>query len=94
MVDIVDLLVEKTDFKRARFEKALDDAEALGLPAYAKGNPEGYLFPATYAFGPNATPATMLRDMVDRWRQAADDAELEDAAEALGYTPAELMTVA
>jgi UPF0755 protein len=32
--------------------------------------------------------------MVDRWRQAADDAGLEDAAAELGYTPAELMIVA
>jgi len=94
VVDIVDRLVEKTDFKRARFEKALEDSAALGLPAYAKGNPEGYLFPATYAFAPNATPASMLKAMVDRWHQAADDAGLEEAAEKLGYTPAELMTVA
>jgi len=94
VVDIVDRLVDKTDFKRARFEKALDDPEALGLPAYAKGNPEGYLFPATYAFAPNDTPASMLKQMVDRWRQAADDAGLEEAAADLGYTPAELMTVA
>jgi UPF0755 protein len=94
VVDIVDRLVEKTDFKRARFEKALADPDALGLPAYAKGNPEGYLFPATYAFAPNATPATMLKAMVDRWRQAADEAGLEEAAEKLGYTAEELMTVA
>ena len=25
-------------------------------PTYAEGNPEGYLFPSTYDFGPNATP--------------------------------------
>ena len=32
--------------------------------------------------------------MVDRWRQAADDAGLEDAAAELGKTPAELMIIA
>ena len=32
--------------------------------------------------------------MVARWRQAADDAGLEDAAAALGKTPAELMVIA
>ena len=36
----------------------------------------------------------MLRAMVDRWRQAAEDADLEAAAERLGYSPHELMTVA
>ena len=32
--------------------------------------------------------------MVTRWRQAADDAGLEDAAAELGKTPAELMVIA
>jgi UPF0755 protein len=94
VVDIVELLVENTDFSKAQFEKVLANPDRLGLPDYAGGNPEGYLFPSTYGFGPNATPATMLQAMVERWQQAADDADLEGAAERLGYTPHELMTVA
>ncbi|GAA2144629.1 endolytic transglycosylase MltG [Nocardioides koreensis] len=94
VTDIVSILADNTDFKQAAFEKVLDAPGSLGLPRYAKGNPEGYLFPATYDFGPDATPKSILQDMVDRWKQAADDADLEGAAEQLGYTPAELMTVA
>jgi len=94
VADMLDLLAEETDFKRAQFEKALADPARLGLPEYAGGNPEGYLFPSTYAFGPDATPAAMLRAMVDRWKQAAADNGLEAAADRLGYTPHELMTVA
>jgi UPF0755 protein len=94
VVDILDLMVKNTDFKRAQFEKALDHPAKLGLPDYAGGNAEGYLFPATYGFGPDATPTTMLTAMVDRWKQAAEEADLEGAAERLGYTPHELMTVA
>lgn len=92
--DIVEVLAEKTDFSKGRFEKVLDQPDRLGLPEYADGNPEGYLFPATYDFGPDATPASMLTAMVDRWKQAAADADLEGAAADLGYTPQELMTVA
>ncbi|KQW43059.1 aminodeoxychorismate lyase [Nocardioides sp. Root1257] len=92
--DTVAILAKKTKFKKAAFEKVLDDPSALGLPDYAEGNPEGYLFPATYDFGPDATPESMLKAMVTRWRQAADDADLENAAADLGYTPQELMTVA
>jgi UPF0755 protein len=92
--DVVELLVEKTGFPKADFDKALEDPEALGLPAYADGNPEGYLFPATYDFGPEEKPADMLRDMVVRWEQAATDNDLEASAEALGYTPQEIMTIA
>lgn len=94
VVDTVAILAKKTKYKKSDFEKVLDRPEVLGLPDYAEGNPEGYLFPATYDFGPEATPETMLQAMVTRWQQAADDADLEARAEALGYTPAELMTIA
>lgn len=94
VVDTVAILAAKTKYSKADFEKVLKDPSQLGLPDYAEGNPEGYLFPATYDFGPDATPASMLTAMVDRWRQAADDADLEQAAADLGYTPQELMTVA
>lgn len=91
---IVALLAEGTDFSVAQFQKHIDDPAKIGLPDYAGGEAEGYLFPATYAFGPKAKPAEMLATMVDRWRQAADEAGLEEAAERLGYTPHELMTIA
>jgi len=93
-VDTIAILADKTKFSKADFQKVLDHPEQLGLPDYANGNPEGYLFPATYDFGPDATPKSMLTDMVDRWQQAADDADLEGAAAKLNYTPAQLMTVA
>ncbi|HEX5086676.1 MAG TPA: endolytic transglycosylase MltG [Nocardioides sp.] len=95
---VVDLLVEKTGFKKAEFEAALKDPKALGLPDYAEGNPEGnpegYLFPATYDFRPDEKPADMLHDMVARWQQAAQDNDLEAGAETLGYTPHQIMTIA
>ncbi|CAM5263133.1 Endolytic murein transglycosylase [Streptomyces tendae] len=37
----------------------------LKLPADAEGNPEGYLFPATYPLGENPTPEKLLTAMVD-----------------------------
>ena len=52
VVDIVELLVEKTDFSRAQFEKVLDDPASSACPTTPSGNPEGYLFPSTYGFGP------------------------------------------
>jgi UPF0755 protein len=94
VTDIVATLADNTDYPASAFEKVLKSPGALGLPAYAHGDPEGYLFPATYDFGPDATPKSMLGDMVDRWKQAAQEADLEGAAKDLGYTPEELMTVA
>jgi UPF0755 protein len=94
VVDILETLAKATDYSVEDFEKVLQDPGKIGLPDYAGGDAEGYLFPATYAFGPKDKPKDMLSAMVARWRQAADEAGLEDAAAALGYTPHKLMTVA
>jgi UPF0755 protein len=92
--DTLALLADKTKIPLQQFEKALDRPDSIGLPSYAEGNAEGYLFPATYAFPPNADATDMLSAMVERWQQAADEADLEGRAEELGYTPGELMIVA
>jgi len=92
--EILPLLAKATDYPVGAFEKVLQDPASIGLPEYADGNAEGYLFPSTYDFGPKDKPADMLKKMVDRWQQAADDAGLEEKAAALGYTPGEIMTVA
>ena len=91
---VVARLVKETGIKKEEFDAALKDPKALGLPAYADGNPEGYLFPATYQFGPKENAADMLHDMVVRWQQAAADVDLEAKAQAMGYTPHEMMTIA
>lgn len=94
VADVIDRLAKGTDFSKKQFQKALADTDALGLPDYADGNPEGYLFPATYTITPQDTPESILRDMVDRWEQAAADLDLEAAAAEIGYEPHEIMTVA
>jgi UPF0755 protein len=94
VVDTVAILAAKTKFPTSAFDAALEDGQALGLPAYAHGNAEGYLFPSTYGFGPKEKPADMLKDMVDRWKQSATDNDLEAGAKAQGKTPGEIMTIA
>jgi UPF0755 protein len=94
VVDVIDRLAKGTDFSKKQFQRALANTEALGLPDSAEGNPEGYLFPATYTITPGDNPRTILRSMVERWEQAASDLDLEAAADEIGYTPHEVMTVA
>ncbi|GII04978.1 hypothetical protein Pta02_69860 [Planobispora takensis] len=91
---IIPELAEKTGRPRKDFEAAAGDAEALDLPGYAKGRLEGYAFPATYEVTPSMTPADILAAMVERYKQTAESAGLESAAEALGRTPHEIMTIA
>ncbi|MEU6009430.1 endolytic transglycosylase MltG [Streptomyces sp. NPDC047453] len=45
-------------------KQSLADAQ-LNLPNAAEGNPEGYLFPATYPIDDKTTPQSLLTDMVD-----------------------------
>jgi UPF0755 protein len=73
---------------------SLARATTLGLPAYAGGSPEGFLFPATYDFPPGATADAVVSAMLKRFNQSATAADLVDAAKALGRTPLEIVTVA
>jgi UPF0755 protein len=62
--EIIRTLSESTGRPLAEYQLALKDPAALGLPAAAKGNAEGYLFPATYEFGTTSSAAEQLHTMV------------------------------
>ncbi len=93
LTEIVSTLAENTDFPEGAFNKALESGK-IGLPDYAEGNAEGYLFPATYEIKPSMKPVAILKMMVARWAEAAEAADLETKAAELGHTPAELMIIA
>jgi UPF0755 protein len=76
--EVYPILSAATGIPVADYAKAAKDAAALGLPASAKGNVEGYLFPASYEFEPDTTAVDHLRTMV---------AESTERLEALGVTP-------
>ena len=92
--ETVDRLVAASDLPRDDFLRALDKPGRLGLPAYAEGSAEGFLFPATYSFDPGTSAEQMLKAMVGRYKQAADQVGLVDGASAAGYTPREALTIA
>ena len=50
-----------TDLTADDLLAAAKDTAALGLPAYAEGHLEGYLFPATYTVDPSTTAAVAAR---------------------------------
>src|SRR6266516_3569480 len=58
--EIIASLGQKTGDLKG-YQQAIKDVSALGLPSYAKGNPEGYLFPATYTIQPGTQPIQVLR---------------------------------
>jgi UPF0755 protein len=57
-------LSKQTGRPVSEYESAAKDAAALGLPAGANGNIEGYLFPASYEFSKDTSATGQLRTMV------------------------------
>ncbi len=64
--EVIKALSEGTGRPLAEYQAALKNPTALGLPASARGNVEGYLFPATYEFDADAGATTQLRTMVTK----------------------------
>ena len=69
-------LAEATGIPEAEFQAAAADPAALGLPAYANGLLEGFLFPATYDVEPDTAPADILQAMVARSVQVLDELQI------------------
>ncbi|HYZ55693.1 MAG TPA: endolytic transglycosylase MltG [Streptosporangiaceae bacterium] len=78
----------------AGFQKALNAPASLGLPSYADGKLEGYLFPATYQVQPKMTATEMLKAMIQRFDQEAASVNLTAAAAAAHLTPGQVITMA
>ncbi|GAA2729936.1 endolytic transglycosylase MltG [Pedococcus aerophilus] len=72
--EIFAALSKGTGVPVAEYVKAAKDAKAIGLPAVAKGNVEGYLFPSTYEFPAKATATQQLKTMVTKTISELDSA--------------------
>ena len=91
---VLQALADGTEIPLADYQAAAADPAALGLPDYAGGKLEGFLFPATYDVEPGTDATQVLTMMVDRFKQAAADTDLEAKAAALGLSPYEAVIVA
>jgi UPF0755 protein len=78
----------------AAYAKVLKNPASLDLPASAKGNPEGYLFPATYEVQPHETALGVLTAMVQRFDQEAATINLPAAAKSVHLTQGQVITMA
>ncbi|WP_078969071.1 endolytic transglycosylase MltG [Streptomyces cyaneogriseus] len=66
----------------------------LRLPVDAEGNPEGYLFPATYPLGENATPEKLLAAMVDTANKKFSGAPIAAGAQRNAMNVYQAVTIA
>jgi UPF0755 protein len=78
----------------SEYKQALRNTAALGLPSYAHGNPEGYLFPATYEVQPGMDATDVLKVMVKAFDTEAATANLRQEAKRRHITPAQAIVIA
>ena len=90
----LDVLAKQTKIKRASFSAALKKPKDLGLPAYAKNKPEGFLFPETYEMTQESTATSTMQQMVTEYKRVARDIGLDAAAKRLKRSPYEVLIVA
>jgi UPF0755 protein len=99
------LLAEKTGIPLAQFEAAAKDPIALGVPDFwftrsdkrrVTTSIEGFLFPQTYEFPPNATATQVLQTMVRQFIAVAQEIDFVATVqrERGGITPYEALIVA
>jgi peptidoglycan lytic transglycosylase G len=93
-VDVIAIIAKNTKIPLKDFQQVLAHPAQLGLPSYANGKAEGYLFPATYAIVPHETALQILQAMVKRFNDEATAINLESAAKSAGLTASQLITEA
>ena len=92
--DIIQIASDVSGIPKKEFEAVLDEPTSYGLPTIANGNPEGFLFPATYEIAKDSTATSILSQMTARWFAAYDSLELSRRASAAGHTVLEIVTIA
>jgi UPF0755 protein len=73
-------LSKSTGVPVAEYEQASKAPEALGLPAEAGGNVEGWLYPASYEFADGTSATAQLRQLVAQTVRALEEAGIPRAS--------------
>ncbi|MCZ2837463.1 endolytic transglycosylase MltG [Modestobacter sp. VKM Ac-2985] len=76
VTQVLQRLADEGGLPLADLEAAAADPAQLGLPAYANGTLEGFLFPATYDIEPGQTAVDVLSRMVARTDQVLTDLQI------------------
>ncbi|HNN48782.1 MAG TPA: endolytic transglycosylase MltG, partial [Marmoricola sp.] len=92
--DILATIVEESDIAAKDLDAALENPTVLGLPPEANGNPEGWLFPATYDVTPGMTATKLLSQMIAKTISTLDSLDVASRARSKGLTVDEVLTVA
>ncbi|GCE01763.1 endolytic transglycosylase MltG [Embleya hyalina] len=90
---VFESLAKTLKVPKEKVEAAAKDP-SLGLPDYAGGNIEGFLFPASYIAAPGMDPLVVLKEMVARAVKEYDKDGLAAKAQAMGKKPYDVIIIA
>jgi peptidoglycan lytic transglycosylase G len=92
---ILPLLAKKSHIPLSDFQTAIKETSKLGLPSWANGNPEGFLYPATYDVVPGSTTALqILQAAVHQFNFEVGQVNLAATAKKDDFTELQIVTEA
>jgi UPF0755 protein len=91
---IVARIAADTPISAAALNAALRSPSSLGLPSYANGHVEGFLYPATYDVQPGTTATQLLKQMVARYQQEATSLHIPATGKLRGLSAYQIVTLA
>ena len=92
---ILPVLAKESGIPLSQFQSAIKDTSALGLPSWADGNPEGFLYPDTYDYVPGTTTALqILQEAVKQFNSEMASINLASAANTADFTENQVITEA
>lgn len=94
MTKVFEIASKATGIPVSDFEAVAADPSNLGLPSWANGNPEGFLYPATYEFQPDSSALTLMQGMVAKFNEVAKAINLEGEAANQGLDPYDVVITA
>jgi UPF0755 protein len=94
VADVLNILSTRAHIPLKSLQRAAQNTKALGLPSYAHGSLEGYLYPFTYDPPPKATATQVLRSMVEQFKKVATDMDLEGEARRRHMSPHDVVVIA
>src|SRR5690625_660718 len=80
------VVTDGSEIGASAVKKALRSSGNLGLPDYADGEAEGFLYPGTYDVAPKASATDVLRQMVKRARREHRELRLQNRSAKLGVS--------
>jgi UPF0755 protein len=94
MSQTFEIAAEVTGLPVKDFEAVAEDPTNVGLPEWAEGRLEGFLFPASYDLAGDEDARQVVRTLVGRFDQAAATTDLASRAREMGRDPYEILIIA